>query len=88
MTTRTENIADIYREIADRLETHHGRAARPVRSHGYPGEAPAQPDTLVTAPHQVATSFFSLAGHPSEGRLRQMAYPSTQSESQPGATRR
>lgn len=88
MTTRTENIADIYRELADLLET---RTTADWLELFDRADVPAMllhnPDSLVADPHLAATGFFSFAEHPSEGRLRQMAYPSTWSESQPGATR-
>jgi crotonobetainyl-CoA:carnitine CoA-transferase CaiB-like acyl-CoA transferase len=44
-------------------------------------------DELLKDPHLHESGFFSSEQHPSEGRLRAMAYPSTWSVSQPGATR-
>ena len=41
----------------------------------------------MTDPHLLATNFFSLIDHPTEGRLRDMAVPSQWSESQPAPTR-
>ena len=88
MTTRTENIADIYRELALLLET---RTTAEWLDLFDRADIPAMllhsPDSLVADPHLAATGFFSFVDHPSEGRLRQMAYPSAWSESQPAATR-
>ena len=44
-------------------------------------------ESLITDEQLAATGFFSVEEHPTEGRLRQMAYPSTWSVTQPGATR-
>jgi crotonobetainyl-CoA:carnitine CoA-transferase CaiB-like acyl-CoA transferase len=54
-------------------------------------DIPAMPlqslDSLIVDPHLKATGFFSFVDHPSEGRLREMAVPSTWSVSQPKAQR-
>jgi len=88
MTTRTENIVALYRELAELLAT---RTTAQWLDLFNRADIPAMPlhnpDSLVADPHLQATGFFSFADHPSEGRLRQMAYPSTWSESQPGGTR-
>jgi len=44
-------------------------------------------ESLLQDPHLAATGFFSVQDHPSEGRLRQMAVPSSWSATQPRATR-
>jgi crotonobetainyl-CoA:carnitine CoA-transferase CaiB-like acyl-CoA transferase len=88
MTTRTENIVALYRELSDLLlmrttaewlELFNGAdiPAMPLHS----------PDALVEDAHLEATGFFSFVDHPSEGRLRQMAFPSTWSVTQPHCSR-
>ena len=88
MTTRTEHIADLYRELAELLLTRSTAAWLALFERA---DVPAMPlntpDSLVADAHLQATGFFSFADHPSEGRLRQMAYPSTWSDTQPAATR-
>ncbi len=88
MTTRTEHIADLYRELADLLLT---RTTAEWLALFERADVPAMPlnspDALFADPHLQATGFFGVVEHPSEGSLRQMAYPSTWSETQPGATR-
>ena len=88
MTSRTEHIADLYRELAELLLT---RGTAEWLALFARADVPAMPlntpDSLVADAHLQATGFFSFADHPSEGRLRQMAYPSTWSETQPAATR-
>ena len=88
MTSRTEHIADLYRELAELLLT---RSSAEWLALFERADVPAMPlntpDSLVADAHLQATGFFSFADHPSEGRLRQMAYPSTWSDTQPAATR-
>ena len=88
MTTRTEHIADLYRELADLLAT---RGTAEWLDLFDRADIPAMPlhspDSLVADPHLAATGFFTFEDHPSEGRLRQMAYPSTWSDTQPRSTR-
>ena len=45
------------------------------------------PDALVEDAHLEATGLFSFVEHPSEGRLRQMTFPSTWSITQPQCSR-
>ena len=88
MTSRTEHIADIYRELAELLVT---RTTAEWLALFDRANVPAMPlnspDSLLADAHLQATGFFTFTDHPSEGRLRQMAYPSTWSETQPAATR-
>ena len=88
MTARTENIVALYRELAELLGT---RTTAQWLDLFNRADIPAMPlhnpDSLVADPHLQATGFFTFTDHPSEGRLRQMAYPSTWSDSQPGGTR-
>jgi crotonobetainyl-CoA:carnitine CoA-transferase CaiB-like acyl-CoA transferase len=88
MTSRTENIAALYKELADLLVT---RTTAEWLEFFDRADIPAMPlhspDTLAADPHLQATDFFSFVDHPSEGRLRQMAFPSTWSATQPSASR-
>jgi len=84
MSTRTENIVALYRELAELLLT---RTLAEWLELLEQADIPAMPlhslESLLEDAHLRATSFFSFAEHPSEGRLRQMAYPSTWSATQP-----
>ena len=88
MTSRTEHIVALYRELAELLLT---RTTAEWLALFDAADIPAMPlntpDSLIDDPHLRASGFFSFVDHPSEGRLRQMAYPSTWSASQPGGTR-
>ena len=88
LTSRTENIAAIYRELSDLLLT---RSTAEWLALFAAADIPAMPmhslESLLDDPHLGATGFFSSEDHPSEGRLRQMAYPSQWSASQPKGSR-
>ena len=88
MTSRTEHIADIYRELAELLLT---RQTDEWLALFDAADIPAMPlntpEKLLNDPHLQETGFFSIEQHPSEGPLRSMAYPSTWSATQPGPTR-
>jgi crotonobetainyl-CoA:carnitine CoA-transferase CaiB-like acyl-CoA transferase len=88
MTSRSDNIAALYRELAELLRT---RTTAQWLDLFDQADIPAMPlhdlDALVQDPHLQATGFFSFADHPSEGRLREMAYPSAWSGSQPQGSR-
>jgi crotonobetainyl-CoA:carnitine CoA-transferase CaiB-like acyl-CoA transferase len=88
MATRTANIADIYKELATVLTT---RTTEEWLKFFDEADIPAMPlhtpDTLLADPHLAATGFFSKIEHPSEGQLRDMAVPSTWSETQPSPSR-
>lgn len=88
MTSRTENIAALYRELAELLRT---RTTAEWLDLFDKADVPAMPlhnlDSLMEDSQLQATGFFSFADHPSEGRLREMAYPSTWSASQPQGSR-
>ena len=88
MTARTEHIGALYQELAQLLLT---RTTAQWLELFSKADVPAMPlhtpDSLLADPHLEATGFFSFGEHPSEGRLRQMAYPSTWSDSQPAQTR-
>ena len=88
MTARTENIVALYRELADLMLTRTTAAWLELFNQA---DIPAMPlhnlDTLLADPQLEATGFFSPIEHPSEGRLREMAYPSTWSATQPHGSR-
>ncbi len=88
MTTRTEHIADRYRELAELLLT---RTTAEWLALFERADVPAMPlntpDSLLADAHLQATGFFGIIDHPSGGCLRQMAYPSTWSDTQPAPTR-
>jgi len=88
MSTRTENIVALYRELAELLLT---RTLAEWLELLEQADIPAMPlhslESLLEDAHLRATGFFSYAEHPSEGRLRQMAYPSTWSATQPQPAR-
>jgi crotonobetainyl-CoA:carnitine CoA-transferase CaiB-like acyl-CoA transferase len=88
MTARTENIVALYRELAELLLT---RTTAEWLDLFNKADIPAMPlhtlESLLADEHLAATGFFSFDEHPSEGRLRQMAYPSTWSATQPQCSR-
>ncbi len=88
MTTRTENIDAIYGELATLLQTQTTEHWLELMDLA---DIPAMPlataESLMNDPHLSETGFFSFVDHPSEGKLRDMAVPSSWSESQPAPTR-
>ncbi|MEH6546523.1 MAG: CoA transferase [Sneathiella sp.] len=88
MATRTENIADIYKELASLLKT---RTTSDWLKFFDEADIPAMPlntpDSLLADPHLEAIGFFSTIDHPSEGPLRNMAVPSSWSKTQPAPSR-
>jgi crotonobetainyl-CoA:carnitine CoA-transferase CaiB-like acyl-CoA transferase len=88
MASRTANIAAIYGELATLLAT---RTTAEWLTLLDGADIPAMPlqtlESLIADPHLEATGFFSFTDHPSEGRLREMAVPSTWSVSQPRPSR-
>jgi crotonobetainyl-CoA:carnitine CoA-transferase CaiB-like acyl-CoA transferase len=88
MTSRTENIVALYRELAELLLT---RTTAEWLELFNKADIPAMPlntlESLMADEHLAATGFFSFEEHPTEGRLRQMAYPSTWSATQPRSSR-
>ena len=88
MTSRTQHIADIYRELGELLLT---RTTAEWLALFERADIPAMPlntpETLFQDPHLQAVGFFNAVDHPSEGRLIDMAYPSTWSRTQPAGTR-
>ena len=88
MTTRTRNIEAIYGELAAVIAE---RTTAEWLALLEDADIPAMPlhslESLLHDPHLAAVGFFSMTDHPSEGRLRQMAVPSTWSRTQPCAIR-
>ncbi|MFN0159906.1 MAG: CaiB/BaiF CoA transferase family protein [Burkholderiales bacterium] len=88
MTSRTENIHALYAELDALLAT---RSTAEWMALFERADVPAMPlatlESLLDDPHLAATGFFCVEEHPSEGRLRGMAYPGTFSETQPAGTR-
>jgi crotonobetainyl-CoA:carnitine CoA-transferase CaiB-like acyl-CoA transferase len=88
MTTRTQHIEAIYRELAELLLSR--KRDEWLRLFAQ-ADVPATPlhdlDSLLRDPHLAATGFFGVEDHPTEGRLRTMAYPSRWSATQPAASR-
>jgi crotonobetainyl-CoA:carnitine CoA-transferase CaiB-like acyl-CoA transferase len=88
MTTRNDNIKSIYDDMAEIIST---RSSAEWLKLLEEADIPAMPlhtlESLITDPHLVATNFFSVTDHPSEGSLRDIAVPSTWSVTQPAPTR-
>ncbi|MDF1720274.1 MAG: CoA transferase [Minwuia sp.] len=88
MTSRTEHIGSLYRELAELLTT---RTTADWLDIFDRLDVPAMPlndlDALIADPHLAAVGFFGTVEHPTEGTLREMAVPATWSETQPAPTR-
>jgi len=88
MAARTRNIAEIYRELAELLLT---RTSAEWLEFFDRADIPAMPlhsiETLMADPHLADVGFFTSQDHPSEGRLKSMAFPSTWSATQPAQSR-
>ncbi|MBT6094777.1 MAG: CoA transferase [Rhodospirillaceae bacterium] len=87
MSARTENIHAIYADLAELLAT---RPTDNWLALFDAADVPAMPlhtlESLLADPHLQATDFFTSLEHPSEGRIRDMAHPTTWSATQPGAS--
>jgi crotonobetainyl-CoA:carnitine CoA-transferase CaiB-like acyl-CoA transferase len=85
---RTEHIHDLYRMVAQVMQT---RTSSEWTELLKAADIPVMPmhsiESLMEDPHLRETGFFEMVDHPSEGRLRTMAIPSTWSESQPQVSR-
>jgi crotonobetainyl-CoA:carnitine CoA-transferase CaiB-like acyl-CoA transferase len=88
MNARLENVSSIYSDLADLLTT---RTTAEWLDFFDEADIPATPmhtpESLIADPHLTATGFFTFSEHPTEGRIREMASPSSWSETQPAATR-
>ncbi len=79
---RSENIAELYkllREVAPERTT--AQWLERLDEAQIPAMAVTDPDDLPDDPHLKATGFFEIVEHPSEGALRNMAFPITLSRS-------
>jgi crotonobetainyl-CoA:carnitine CoA-transferase CaiB-like acyl-CoA transferase len=88
MSARSAHIVELYRELSDLLLT---RTTAEWLELFERADIPAMPlhtlESLIEDRHLAATGFFSFEDHPSEGRVRTMAYPSRWSGTQPRAMR-
>ncbi|MEO7009584.1 MAG: CoA transferase, partial [Caldimonas sp.] len=86
--SRAEHIDELYRLVAETLAT---RTTAEWLVALDQADIPVMPmhtlDTLIDDPHLAAVGFFETVEHPSEGRMRSMAVPSTWSKSQPAVER-
>jgi crotonobetainyl-CoA:carnitine CoA-transferase CaiB-like acyl-CoA transferase len=88
MTSRTEHIEALYRELGQLLLT---RTTAEWLALFERADVPAMPlhslESLLEDAHLAATGLLERGVHPSEGPLRQLAYPSRWSVTQPAASR-
>jgi crotonobetainyl-CoA:carnitine CoA-transferase CaiB-like acyl-CoA transferase len=85
---RSRNIAEVYafvaQQMAQRTSAEWLRALKE-------GDIPATPlssvDDIIGDPHLAGSGFFVMTDHPSEGRLRMMASPTSWSRTPPGPLR-
>jgi len=85
---RTENIHELYRMVAEVMLT---RTTAEWLDLLEQADIPVMPmntiDSLLEDPHLNAVGFFQVVDHPSEGKTRQMAVPSTWSRTPPELSR-
>ena len=88
VATRTRNIAELYRLLAEGLRQ---RTTQEWLQAFDEADVPAMrlhtPESLLADPHLEQIGFFGFAEHPSEGTLRTMAVPTRWSESPPEVRR-
>jgi len=86
--SRSHHIDELYQLVAEILATR--TTAEWLVALGE-ADIPVMPlhsmETLLEDEHLQAIGFFQVVDHPSEGRIRSMAVPSTWSKSQPNVTR-
>ena len=88
LTTRTENVQSIYGELADLLVTRTtGEWVDFFEKADIPAVRMQTIETLLQDPHLRETGFFQTAEHPTEGKITEIAFPTTWSETQPGPSR-
>jgi crotonobetainyl-CoA:carnitine CoA-transferase CaiB-like acyl-CoA transferase len=88
LTSRTRYIDDLYKLVSEILLTR-TTAEWLVALDGADIPVMRLQDitSLLEDPHLKAVGFFKIVDHPTEGRIRSMAVPSTWSKSQPQVTR-
>ncbi|QBY55394.1 CaiB/BaiF CoA transferase family protein [Cupriavidus oxalaticus] len=88
IASRTENIRDLYRMLAEVIAT---RTTAQWQALLEAADIPVMPlhtiESLMDDPHLRAVGFLDTVEHPSEGRMRSMAVPSSWSATQPGIAR-
>jgi crotonobetainyl-CoA:carnitine CoA-transferase CaiB-like acyl-CoA transferase len=88
LTSRSQNIAEIYAFVAAELKT---RTSAEWLAALSAADIPVMPlnslGDLLNDPHLNQTGFISTVEHPTEGRVRTMRVPSHWSESPPGEPR-
>ena len=76
LETRTENIRELYRILAEALlERTSAEWLRLFEAADIPSMPLHTPESLLEDPHLAATGFFRMVEHPTEGRIRTMAVP-------------
>ena len=86
--SRTRHVDELYQLVAEILAT---RTTAEWLEALDRADIPVMPlhtvESLLEDPHMEAIGFFKTVEHPTEGRVRSMAVPSTWSGSQPEVTR-
>jgi len=84
ITSRTANIDALYDMIGEELKARSTAEWLALLQDGdIPCMVPHTLETVLDDPHLADRGFFVFQDHPSEGRLRTMAEPTTWSETQP-----
>jgi crotonobetainyl-CoA:carnitine CoA-transferase CaiB-like acyl-CoA transferase len=88
IASRTEHIHELYRMVAEIIAT---RTSAEWTAALESADIPVMPlntlDSLMKDRHLEAVNFFEIVDHPTEGRVRTMAIPTTWSRSSPQVTR-
>ena len=85
---RSRNISEVYAFIAERMaERTSAEWLRLLKEADIPVAPLNSVDDVIDDPHLAETGFFVMADHPTEGRLRSMATPSSWSQTPPGELR-
>lgn len=88
MGSRTEHIDDLYRMVAEIMQTRSSAEwLQLLQDADIPVMPLHTPDSLMRDEHLHAVGFFKTEHHPSEGPLRAMAVPGRWSVTQPEITR-
>ena len=88
MGSRTEHIDDLYRMVAEIMQTRSSAEwLQLLQGADIPAMPLHTPESLMRDEHLHAVGFFKTEQHPSEGPLRAMAVPGRWSATQPEITR-